>query len=58
MKFLGDIERQILSWPDVSAHSHRFGGCEFQFRTAEIGHVHTGGIVDVPFPPSRNYPAL
>jgi hypothetical protein len=50
MKFLAEIERQLLSWPEVSAQPHRFGGREFQFRAAEIGHVHTGGNVDIPFP--------
>jgi hypothetical protein len=25
---------------------------EFRFRSAEIGHVHEGGIVDIPFPRS------
>jgi hypothetical protein len=50
MKFLAEIERQLLSWPEVSAHPHRFGGREFQFRAAEIGHVHTGRNVDIPFP--------
>ena len=29
-----------------------FGGREFRFRSAEVGHVHTGGIVDIPFPRS------
>jgi Family of unknown function (DUF5519) len=50
MRVLDEIERQMLSWPEVSAHAHRFGGREFQFREAEIGHVHRGGIVDIPFP--------
>lgn len=50
MRVLGEIERQLLAWPEVSAYSHRFGGREFRFRAAEIGHVHTGGIVDIPFP--------
>lgn len=52
MRFLAEIESQLLSWPEVSVHPHRFGGREFQFRDAEIGHVHTGGIVDIPFPRS------
>ena len=25
-------------------------GREFRFRAAEIGHVHEGGILDIPFP--------
>ena len=31
-------------------HPHRFGGREFLYGSAEVGHVHVGGIVDVPFP--------
>lgn len=46
------LEQQIASWPQVSVHSHRFGGREFRFRSAEIGHVHPGGMVDIPFPRS------
>ena len=30
-------------------HPHRFGGREFRFGSAEVGHVHTGGVVDIPF---------
>jgi Family of unknown function (DUF5519) len=29
---------------------HRFGGSEFRFGSAEVGHVHTAGTVDIPFP--------
>jgi hypothetical protein len=50
MRLIDEVGRQVLSWPEVSAHAHRFGGREFRFRDAEIGHVHTGGIVDIPFP--------
>ena len=50
MSLLSELEQQILSWPEVSVQPHRFGGREFRFRAAEIGHVHTGGIVDIPFP--------
>jgi hypothetical protein len=50
MRLLEEFERQVLSWPEVSARPHRFGGREFRFRAAEIGHVHTRGIVDIPFP--------
>jgi Family of unknown function (DUF5519) len=52
MKVLDEIERQIVTWPGVSVHAHRFGGREFRFRAAEVGHVHAGGIVDIPFPRS------
>jgi len=52
MKYLEKFGREILSWPEVSARPHRFGGREFQYRSAEIGHAHTGGMVDIPFPRS------
>jgi len=50
MNYLKRLEEEILGWPNVSAHPHRFGATEFRFGSAEVGHVHTGGIVDIPFP--------
>lgn len=47
---LKELEGEVSLWPHVSVHSHRFGGREFLFDKAEVGHVHTGGIVDIPFP--------
>ena len=52
MNFLKMLEDEISAWPNISAHPHRFGGKEFLFGSAEVGHVHTGGIVDIPFPRS------
>ena len=52
MKYLEKLEQEVSSWPQVSTHPHRFGGGEFRFGSAEIGHIHTGGIVDIPFPRS------
>jgi hypothetical protein len=53
MKFpLERLKEEILSWPHISVHPHRFGGREFRFGKAEVGHVHLGGIVDIPFPRS------
>ena len=44
------IERELLSWPDVTAGSHRFGGREFRVGRVEIGHLHGSHIADLPFP--------
>jgi Family of unknown function (DUF5519) len=44
------IEREVVSWPDVSAHPHRFGGVEFQVNQHEIGHLHGDWLADLPFP--------
>jgi hypothetical protein len=52
MKFLKKLEDEISTWPTISIHSHRFGGREFRFGSAEVGHVHAGGVVDIPFPRS------
>jgi len=52
MRRLRELEEEISGWPDISVHPHRFGGTEFRFGSAEVGHVHTGGIVDIPFPRS------
>ena len=49
---LKKLEDEISTWPHVSVHAHRFGGHEFLFDKAEVGHMHTGGIVDIPFPRS------
>ena len=43
------LESEVTSWPGVTAHSHRFAGREFRLGDAEIGHVHVGGVVDIPF---------
>lgn len=50
MRSVEDLIHQVSSWAGVSVHPHRFGGHEFQVGDAEIGHVHTSGVVDVPFP--------
>jgi luciferase-like monooxygenase len=50
MNPLKKIEEEVSSWPGVTTHAHRFAGREFRFGRAEIGHVHVGGTVDIPFP--------
>jgi hypothetical protein len=50
MKLVDQLVEHVSSWARFSVTPHRFGGTEFQFGNAEIGHVHTGGIVDIPFP--------
>jgi hypothetical protein len=50
MNFLRQLEVEVSAWPNISVHPHRFGGKEFLFGSAEVGHMHEGGIVDIPFP--------
>ncbi len=43
------FKKAVSAWPHISVHLHRFGGWEFLFGKAEVGHVHIGGVVDIPF---------
>jgi Family of unknown function (DUF5519) len=49
---LEKLEAKVSAWHQISVHPHRFGGREFRFGSAEVGHVHNGGVVDIPFPRS------
>jgi len=50
MNSLKKLEDEVTAWPHIFVHPHRFGGREFRFGNAEVGHVHSGGVVDIPFP--------
>lgn len=49
MKYAKTFEDVISAWSRISVHPHRFGGHEFLFGSAEVGHVHANGTVDIPF---------
>ena len=40
----------LREWDGVEVTSHQYGGVEFRVARREIGHVHAGGIADLPFP--------
>jgi hypothetical protein len=46
----GRLKDEVASWPGVSVHPHRFSALEYRFGKAEVGHVHSWGDVDIPFP--------
>lgn len=46
------LEEKVTLWPGISAHGHRFGGREFCIGKLEVGHAHSDGTVDIPFPRS------
>ena len=43
------IEAEVGSWEGVTSHPHRFGGVEFRLGRRELGHLHGGGLADLPF---------
>jgi hypothetical protein len=47
---LKKIKKEILSWPNVTAEKHRFGGIEFRLNKRELGHIHGDHLADLPFP--------
>jgi luciferase-like monooxygenase len=47
---LEKIKKEILSWPNVSAEQHKFGGIEFRLNKREMGHIHSDRLADLPFP--------
>ena len=49
-RILEEIQKEILSWPNVTAGSHRFGGIEFRVNKRELGHIHGESLADLPFP--------
>lgn len=44
------IHDAVLTWTDITAHPHRFGGTEYRLGRREIGHIHGDSLVDIPFP--------
>ena len=43
------IKQTVTGWPGMTANPHRFGGLEFNLGTVEVGHIHSDGMVDIPF---------
>ena len=44
------VQQELLSWPGVTMHNHRFGGVEFRINGREMGHMHGDQLADLPFP--------
>jgi hypothetical protein len=44
------IEEAVMTWAGVSTMPHRFGGREFRVGRRELGHLHGGTLLDLPFP--------
>lgn len=50
MSAADEIEREVTSWPGVTAAPHRFGGVELRLGRKELGHLHGDRMADLPFP--------
>ena len=49
-EILETIKKELLSWSNVTAESHRFGGIEFRLNKREMGHIHGERVADLPIP--------
>lgn len=48
---IADTLTSILrAWDGVEVSAHAYGGVEFRVARREIGHLHVGGVADLPFP--------
>ena len=50
---LEKIKKEILSWPNVTAEQHKFGGVEFRLNKREMGHIHGDRLADLPKSPNK-----
>ncbi|MBZ0280465.1 MAG: DUF5519 family protein [Anaerolineae bacterium] len=48
-QYVQTLQTAIMAWPGVIASPHRFGGVEFTLGGVEVGHIHSNGMVDIPF---------
>jgi len=44
------IQREVTSWPGVTAQAHGGGMIFFHVGRREIGHLHGNRLADLPFP--------
>ncbi len=54
MKHLKKLEEEVSAWPagGIGSPTPIWRQEEFRFASAEIGHVHVGGVVDIRVPRS------
>lgn len=45
-----EIESEICTWPGIVSESERFGCREFSLGMREVGRLHGGSQVEIPFP--------
>lgn len=44
------IESTVSGWSGIEVEPHRFSAREFALDGTEIGHLHDGRLLDIPFP--------
>lgn len=47
--FIQKFISEIVSWPEIEKANHTYGGTEFRLFNRSLGHIHSNGILDLPF---------
>ncbi len=47
LDWMDEIEHEVPQWAGVSKTMHKYGGVQFNFNKAEIGHIHGNGLLDM-----------
>lgn len=48
-KYVKQVISEVETWENITKSAHRFGGTQFNLGKIEIGHIHSNGVVDIPF---------
>lgn len=40
---------EVTSWPEVERSNYVYGGTEFRIFNRNVGHIHSNGLLDLPF---------
>lgn len=48
LDWMDEIEAVVITWPNARTTTHKYGGLQFNYIKAEIGHIHGHGLLDMP----------
>lgn len=47
LEWIDEIEAEVLSWGNIRALTHKYGGLQFNLGNRELGHIHSNGLLDM-----------
>ncbi|OJW12897.1 MAG: hypothetical protein BGO48_02405 [Mucilaginibacter sp. 44-25] len=53
MEAIDEIEAELITWENVTTSLHKYGGLQFNYNGKELGHIHSNGLLDMPFSRSK-----
>jgi hypothetical protein len=49
LDWIDGIEKEALKWDNISTTIHKYGGLQINYGKTELGHLHSNGLLDMPF---------